>query len=57
MRSVLTNFDIFGERLRLQLSPFYYYRKLDDSFFAVAIEYPVANTTINFFKLTPDTFL
>jgi len=48
-RSVLTNFDIFGDRLQLQLSPFYYYRQLDDSFFAVALEYPVGNATINFF--------
>jgi hypothetical protein len=49
-RSVLTNFDIFFcGRLRLQFSPFYYYRKLDDSFFAVALEDPVGNATINFF--------
>jgi len=55
-RSVLTNFDIFCARLRLQLSSFYYYRQLDDSFFAVAIEYPVGKTTINFF-IDPKAFL
>ena len=47
-RSVLTNFDIFFGRLRLQLSPFYYYRPLDDGFLAVALENPVGNATINF---------
>jgi hypothetical protein len=41
----------------LQFSPFYYYRKLDDSFFAVALEDPVRNATINFFLLTREPFL
>jgi hypothetical protein len=56
-RSVLTNFDIFADRLRLQLSPFYYYRPLDDGFLAVALEYPVGNATLNFFLLTREPFL
>jgi hypothetical protein len=45
----MTNFDIFGDRLRLQFLPFYYYRKLDDSFFAVALKDSVGNATIDFF--------
>jgi len=41
----------------VKFSPFYYYRKLDDSFFALALEYPVENATINFFLLTREPFL
>jgi hypothetical protein len=55
-RSVLTNLDIFGERLPLQLSPFYYYCQLDDGFFAVALEDPVGSATLDFFKIEPRAF-
>jgi hypothetical protein len=48
--------DIFGERLRLQLSPFYYYCQLDDGFFAVALEAPVGSATLDLKKIEPRAF-